>query len=81
MKGRIQAGEKGPMCHRVERLVHLELADLVVNAPYLERGWPVPAASAAAAGSSSTTPPKKPDPKPCLDCELFLFFVHAYMGS
>src|ERR1700685_2116785 len=27
---------KGPLCHRVERLAHLELADLVVNKQYLD---------------------------------------------
>jgi hypothetical protein len=27
-------GRKGPFCRRVERLVHLELADLVVNGQY-----------------------------------------------
>lgn len=64
MHGRIQAGEKGPMCHRVERLVHLELADLVLNTPYLLPGWPNPPEM-----SKSSTPPKKPTPKPCEDCQ------------
>ncbi|KAF7967780.1 hypothetical protein HWV62_33007 [Athelia sp. TMB] len=36
MKGCTQAGEQGPLIHRLERLVHLELADLAVNAPYLK---------------------------------------------
>lgn len=40
MKGLVQAGPKGPWCHRVERLVHIELADLVEHAPYLEHGYP-----------------------------------------
>jgi hypothetical protein len=31
--------EPGPHCHRLERLVHLELADLAKNAPYLRPGW------------------------------------------
>ncbi|KAG8894878.1 hypothetical protein FRB99_000938, partial [Tulasnella sp. 403] len=35
MKGRVMAGRKGKNCHRLERLIHLELADLVVNTPYL----------------------------------------------
>ncbi|EJD06127.1 uncharacterized protein FOMMEDRAFT_104617 [Fomitiporia mediterranea MF3/22] len=35
MKGRVKPGEKGAFCHKLERLVHLELADLVVYAPYL----------------------------------------------
>jgi hypothetical protein len=40
MKGLVQAGPKGPWCHRVERLVHIELADLVEHTPYLELGYP-----------------------------------------
>ncbi|KAG6330889.1 hypothetical protein ID866_8199 [Astraeus odoratus] len=40
LKGNIKAGEPGPLCHRVERLVHIELADLSLYAPYLEQGWP-----------------------------------------
>jgi hypothetical protein len=40
VKGRIRAGAAGPYVARLERLVHLELADLVANSPYLEAGWP-----------------------------------------
>ncbi|KAL7283041.1 hypothetical protein ACG7TL_002465 [Trametes sanguinea] len=40
MRGRVQVGEPGPYCHRVERLVHLELADLALNAPYLDPDFP-----------------------------------------
>jgi Meiotically up-regulated gene 113 len=40
MKGLVQAGPKGPWCHRVERLVHIELSDLVEYTPYLEDGYP-----------------------------------------
>jgi len=32
----VQAGPKGPWCHRLERLVHIELADLATSAPYLK---------------------------------------------
>ncbi|KAJ7581356.1 hypothetical protein C8J56DRAFT_1015968 [Mycena floridula] len=39
LKGRVQAEGKGVWCHRLERLIHLELADLAVNTPYLEPGW------------------------------------------
>ncbi|KIK61106.1 hypothetical protein GYMLUDRAFT_43205 [Collybiopsis luxurians FD-317 M1] len=39
MKGRVKAGGRGVWCHRLERLIHLELADLAVNSPYLEPGW------------------------------------------
>jgi hypothetical protein len=40
MKGRVIAGEKGPYCHRLERLIHVELGDLAANAPYLNSKWP-----------------------------------------
>ncbi|PPR02199.1 hypothetical protein CVT24_011426 [Panaeolus cyanescens] len=40
MKGRVKAGEKGPWCHRLERLIHLHLADLVSTAVYLHPQWP-----------------------------------------
>lgn len=40
MKARVKAGEKGENCHRLERLVHLELADLVLHAPYLHKEFP-----------------------------------------
>ncbi|KIK61108.1 hypothetical protein GYMLUDRAFT_589125 [Collybiopsis luxurians FD-317 M1] len=36
MEGRIKGGV---WCHRLERLVHLELADLAINRPYLRSGW------------------------------------------
>ncbi|KAJ4471578.1 hypothetical protein J3R30DRAFT_3299527 [Lentinula aciculospora] len=39
MKGRVKAGGRGVWCHRLERLIHLELADLAVHAPYLQPGW------------------------------------------
>lgn len=39
MKGRVAADGPGVWCHRLERLIHLELADLAVNKPYLEPGW------------------------------------------
>lgn len=34
--GRLHIGLPGPWCHRLERLIHIELADLAVYAPYLE---------------------------------------------
>jgi Meiotically up-regulated gene 113 len=75
MKGRVKAGEKGPLCHRLERLVHLELADLAVNAPYLDPDFPKPKDAGDRSGTS--TPSKKPPgspagkkllDKPCPDC-------------
>ncbi|KIJ63261.1 hypothetical protein HYDPIDRAFT_92638 [Hydnomerulius pinastri MD-312] len=81
LKGNIKAGEAGPFCHRVERLVHIELADLSIHAPYLEPGWPKvnnsdPSPSATSASSSPS--PKKAAAKPCPDCgavhrEIFTF--------
>ncbi|KAG8858518.1 hypothetical protein FRB96_005190 [Tulasnella sp. 330] len=35
MKGKVQGESKGKNCHRLERLIHLELADLVINKAYL----------------------------------------------
>jgi len=72
MKGLVQAGPKGPWCHRVERLVHIELADLVEHTPYLEDGYPnVPA-------SKDVKKAGKKDVKRCPDCktkhqEIFTF--------
>ncbi|PCH38440.1 hypothetical protein WOLCODRAFT_65061 [Wolfiporia cocos MD-104 SS10] len=40
MKGLVQQGDPGPWCHRLERLIHLELADLSLNAPYLDPQFP-----------------------------------------
>ncbi|KAI0329850.1 hypothetical protein GY45DRAFT_1251984 [Cubamyces sp. BRFM 1775] len=40
LRGRVQVDKPGPYCHRVERLVHLELADLALNAPYLHPDFP-----------------------------------------
>ncbi|KAJ8093085.1 hypothetical protein PM082_020568 [Marasmius tenuissimus] len=39
MRGRVMAGGQGTWCHRLERLVHLELADLAINQAYLKPGW------------------------------------------
>ena len=75
LKGVVKAGEKGPYSHRLERLVHLELADLSVNAPYLEPHFPkatksdTPSPSAASGshrGRKSTA--IKRQSEPCADC-------------
>ncbi|KAK0487936.1 hypothetical protein IW261DRAFT_1655804 [Armillaria novae-zelandiae] len=34
-----EGGNEDVWCHRLERLIHLELADLAVNAVYLQPGW------------------------------------------
>lgn len=81
MKGRVRAGDKGPLCHRLERLVHLELADLAVNAPYLEPGFPKTKKKDAGGGSTSSSSKKPPASpagkklldKPCPDCTCLSF--------
>lgn len=40
MKGRVKPGDPGKYCYRLERLIHLELADLMQNKPYLISGFP-----------------------------------------
>lgn len=62
LRGRVQAGPPGKASHRLERLVHLELADLAANAPYLDAAWP----KAPAAAKNST--PKKAVKARCSDC-------------
>ncbi|KAK0210216.1 hypothetical protein DFS33DRAFT_1291476 [Desarmillaria ectypa] len=42
MKGRVilpEGGNEDVWCHRLERLIHLELADLAMNVAYLQPGW------------------------------------------
>jgi len=69
MKGLVQAGPKGPWCHRVERLVHIELADLVEHAPYLERGYPNVSAN------NEVKKGGKRDVKRCPDCMCCVWLV------
>jgi len=75
MKGRVVAGAQGPWCHRLERLIHLELADLTWSCIYLDARWPeieIP---------NVETKPRDRDTnggKPCVDCgsvhkEIFEF--------
>ncbi|KAG1868800.1 hypothetical protein C8R48DRAFT_701426 [Suillus tomentosus] len=76
LTGNIKAGEPGPLCHRVERLVHIELADLVVHTPYLDPKFPKVDNSDTSPSTSGS--PKKATMKPCLDCgtihrEIFAF--------
>jgi len=71
MKGRVQAGGQGVWCHRLERLIHLELADLAVNKAYLNPDWRAftkgqgrakyqkPQLSTLDSDDSNTTPKKK----------------------
>ncbi|KAJ7771652.1 hypothetical protein B0H16DRAFT_1514231 [Mycena metata] len=82
MKGRVDAGSKGAACHRLERLIHLELADLVAEGQYLKPNWksfkkgqpPVIDLTGDDVPSAPSTPNKKPaaaslgsGPK-CPDC-------------
>lgn len=78
MKGRVKAGEKAPCCHRLERLIHLELADLVSTHVYLDPEWPniEPIDIQAAPASGRAQAPKKLER--CADCgtkhkEIFEF--------
>ncbi|KAJ6608628.1 hypothetical protein B0H10DRAFT_2067458 [Mycena sp. CBHHK59/15] len=87
MKGRVDAGGKGSSCHRLERLIHLELADLVAEGQYLKPNW-----KSFQKGQPPTvnisSPPSTPSKKPaaaalgtgpkCPDCgtqhkEIFTF--------
>lgn len=78
MKGRVilpEGGNEDVWCHRLERLIHLELADLAVNAAYLQPGWKSfskgkgkgaakpKAGPRASTGSISTTPSSVASPK------------------
>ena len=40
LKGKVIAGEKGRYCHRLERLIHLELGDLVLSQQYIDPAFP-----------------------------------------
>ncbi|THH27060.1 hypothetical protein EUX98_g7125 [Antrodiella citrinella] len=61
LMGTVNPGVPGPLNHKLERLIHLELADIMNNTPYLETSWP-----------NSIRPPlpnEKVVPRePCLDC-------------
>ena len=66
LKGNIKAGDPGPFCHRVERLVHIELADLSLHAPYLASGW------VNNTSDHTTRPPNRKtsaEETTCPDCE------------
>ena len=54
LKGATKAGKPGPNVHRLETLIHLELADLVVNKQYLDEKFPDMRVSMPMEGSSKT---------------------------
>ncbi len=64
-RGRVQVGEPGPWCHKLERLVHLELADLAVNAPYLDQNFP------NVKGGSDNGGDRVVSRTACPDCECY----------
>ena len=76
LPGKLQAKVKGPNSHRLERLIHLELADLVTNTPYLLPGFPkkvappTPSGSGSGNGDTQSTPTKKPKVKKDLDVKM-----------
>ncbi|EIN08043.1 hypothetical protein PUNSTDRAFT_88830 [Punctularia strigosozonata HHB-11173 SS5] len=90
LKGRVKAGDKGPCCHRLERLVHLELTDLTLNKPYLHPNFPnqAPTPGNGRTNSNSTASGKKADAR-CEDCgqrhkEIFTFErpqIGPYVGK
>jgi hypothetical protein len=76
MKGRVKAGEQGKWCHRLERLVHLELSDLVVSEVYLESGFVAVNGGGGFTGSAASdgSPKRKHAKKArdlCPDCKPF----------
>ncbi|KAI6009392.1 hypothetical protein F5J12DRAFT_823253 [Pisolithus orientalis] len=81
LRGQMKAGDPGPLCHRLERLVHIELADLSLYAPYLESEWPKTnnsKQSPSAAGTLSSGLSAVKRANRCLDCgvvhrEIFSF--------
>lgn len=64
LRGRMQHGDAGPWCHRLESLIHIELKDLVAHAPYLDPAFPKVKASKLTARLRSK--------KPCVDCKWSL---------
>ena len=65
MKGRVRPGEPNPWCHRVERLIHLELGDLVTTEAYLDPEWPM---GTSMKEDSATTQKKMLRKVKCDDC-------------
>ncbi|KAL4065266.1 hypothetical protein J3A83DRAFT_4100116 [Scleroderma citrinum] len=72
LRDHIITGEPGPLCHRVERLVHLELGDLSLYAPYLEPDWPDVADSdqSPSTASSVLSSAKRAPDHWCADCNI-----------
>lgn len=62
----------GPWCHRVERLVLVELDDLVQSKVYLEKDWETVDIAQRKIGLKE----KKVE---CRDCEYHFFPSHRYL--
>ncbi|KAM6500623.1 hypothetical protein JOM56_003637 [Amanita muscaria] len=67
---------KAAWCHRLERLIHLELADLVSAKAYLDPAWPTP--KTLSKSKTNNTGDTCGDKRPCADCgsvhkEIFEF--------
>ncbi len=63
LKGIVDPGAKGKYCHRLERLIHLELADLSQNAQYLDKEFP---------DVTVDDKEQKKPAVPCVDCKCSL---------
>ncbi|CAE7113759.1 unnamed protein product [Rhizoctonia solani] len=72
LKGKINPGEKGKYCHRLERLIHLELSDVALNsthlAPEFKKASTKKAKADANPSSSKASSTSKLVKKPCPDC-------------
>ncbi|KAG8728972.1 hypothetical protein FRC11_009796 [Ceratobasidium sp. 423] len=73
LKGRINPGEKGKYCHRLERLIHLELSDVALNSTHLTPEFNKKAPGKKAKADSNSSSSKAPSAsklvkKPCPDC-------------
>ncbi|CAE6427510.1 unnamed protein product [Rhizoctonia solani] len=73
LKGKINPGEKGKYCHRLERLIHLELSDVALNSMHLAPEFNKKTSTKKAkadenSGSSKAPPASKLVRKPCPDC-------------
>ncbi len=71
LKGKVRAGTKCPLCHRLERLVHLELADLAFAQAYLDPSWPDVSEPPEVSGNATSTAKNKGRTyvAPCPDCK------------
>ncbi|CAE6518409.1 unnamed protein product [Rhizoctonia solani] len=73
LRGKIKPGKKGKYCHRLERLIHLELSDIALNsthlASYFNNRASVQETEFHTNPSLSKVPStSKPEKKPCSDC-------------